>query len=273
MPTPTITEDLSDGLQLSQSDDGTIRFTRVFFCADMPGANPKEVFTAPLLMVSGGLTHTGADIPNRWDLLTVRGINFWCKGRSISPWPPNDAVLTATYDTVEPPVAGFGPTIVEVGSTLEQDTTVFDAANQILAWGSRAIIVVNPPSAHSGEDPQYPAVPILVPKPTIVITRETSTSPESDADTHVGRTNSVIWRGYAVSTVLCLSIVGRNSGDGIWSTTYSFARDPLGKFVQIARWKDAKGLYPALTVADVSARAGIKDVVVQGSSNFNLMSL
>lgn len=259
---------------MSQDDSGKWTLNRSFFCTDLPGSTPLDMFSAPYAMTTtGGVTHGGGNIPDRWELLTVRGIDLWCKSRDVEPWPPSDAVVLATYDSDSPPIAGFGPPTIEVGSTLEQSTTVFDAANLALAWASRAIIKVDPPTANAGEDPQYPEVPILVPKPSIVITRETSTSPEADADRFVGRRNSVIWRTYPIGTVLCYSIVGRNAGDGIWQSTYQFARDPSGKFLQVIRWKDSQGRFPALTITDVSTRKGIKDVNVQGEDDFNAMGI
>lgn len=274
MPLPHVWEDLNEGLRMGQGEDGIWRLSRSFFCTDLPGANALEIFSAPYTMTAtGGTAHTGGNIPDRWEQINVRGITLWCKSRDADPWPPTDAVVTANYDSESPPVAGFAPATIEVGSTLEQAETVFDADNLKLPFASRVMISVDPPSAYAGADPQYPSVPILVPKPSIVITREQSSSPEWMADRFVGKRNSINWRGYAPGTVLCLSICGRNGGDGIYVSTFCFARDPLGKFLQVMRWKDALGGFPILTAADISGRKGIREVDVQGMDDFNAMSI
>lgn len=274
---PHVDENLIDGLSVSRSADG-YKLTRVFHCKDLTGTTPTDVIVQALSLTSTGTSHTGANIPEQWEAFTFGGRSFWCKDADAVPWSTNDAIVTCTYDTISPPVAGFGPLQIEVGASLEQSETDFDFENLQLPFASRSPITVFAP-LDIAEEEQSVRVPIYVPKACLIITRQESSSPEPRSDGWVGWTNSDTFRGYAANTVLMLDIRGRNGGDGIWNTTYWMARDPLGKWKQIARWRNTDGTFPKLTPADLAGGGdigigyGIREVIVQGSKAFGPLGL
>lgn len=280
---PTVEEDLNNGLALSEDEAGKKTLTRVFFCKDLTGGNPVDLFASALELVAGGIAHTGGDIPKRNDKLTVQGTDYWVKTRELKPWPPADADVTVVY-TTDPPAesgtAGLGPVTVEVGATLDQAETDFDYANLQLPFASRQTIrIPYDPSAVSppASAPTFGArVPILLPKPVSNYNRDEAISEtdfEDKADAYVGCTNSVPWKGRAKGTVLCLAIIGRKGGDGVMAANYQFARDKHG-FKQVARVIDPNTGQPVpLDAAKVAAGNGVKEVTVQGEADFNALAL
>lgn len=265
---PHVDEDLEDGFRISENDAGVMVMDRVFFCYDLEGDDPVEIFSSALLMtdpIFTGLAHTGANIPDNGEIIVVNGKSLICRNRSLEPWPTHDAIVTCNYMGAEIGIAGFGPKIIEVDTAVEQSETDFDFANLQLAWAARQTIKVPPPIALAAADTIDARSPIWSPKHTLVITREQTEDPDAIGDAYVGWTNSDVVRGYAANTLLMMKIGGRNVGTGIWTTTYMIARDPLGKWKQVVRWKFPDGRYPALTAADVIASKGIVEVTVQGS--------
>jgi hypothetical protein len=181
-----VQEDLSDGLRITE-EGGVKQLTRIFFCTDLSGSSPIEILYSPYLLIASEGTHTGGDIPERGERITIGGEDFWCISRSIEPWGTNDATVTCVYSTQsqpEPGGSGYSPTITEVGTTLEQDQTNFDATNLALAYASRTPITIPPPAAFAGQPSQNPTVPIFVSKATIVVSRTQTVSPEADSEHH-----------------------------------------------------------------------------------------
>jgi hypothetical protein len=119
-------------------------------------------------------------------------------------------------------------------------------------------------------------VPILLPKPVLNYNRDEAISEDAfaaKADTYVGCTNSIAWKGWPAKTVLCLAILGRKGGDGIMAASYQFARDKHG-FKQIARVIDPSTGQPVTPdAAQVSGGNGVKEVIVQGEADFNGLAL
>ncbi len=86
-----------------------------------------------------------------------------------------------------------------------------------------------------------------------------TTNPEAATAAYANNTNSAVWRGYAVGTVLCLPITG-STRDGIWfENTYQFEIDP-DTFDEYAVYEGPDGRPPAdiatPIVTDGSAYSG-----------------
>lgn len=274
---PEVEEDLIDGLALEEIN-GVLTLTRVFFCKDLEGADAVTTLASALLLTDGGNAHTGADVPGEFDSLTVNGKTLYVQSRKLSPWPPADAEVRVVYTETPRTIgdAGFGPTQWECGASLEQGETDFDWANMQLPFDQRTPIeVAYTPAGGEERTAQNPRVPVYLIKPTMQATREETDDPSDRASEFVGYTNSKVFRGREKNTVLCMEIRGRNPGNtGKWTTTYQFAEDRNGKWMQIARWTEPfSGQPPRLAVADLAAENGIKQITVQGEKDFDELDL
>jgi len=280
---PHLDEDLADGFSISRKN-GRLVMTRTFFAINLTGATPPERLAQALLLHAGtgAAEHTGANLPDDGDEVEINDKTLSANDFAVSPWGAADAEIRVTYteDLRDQDFAGYGPTIKEVGATVEEEETDFDYANLQLPLDQRTRIKVrydpdaSPPSGSSTEKKAQDArVRRWRGRPVIIFTREQSHDPEDLAADYVSMINSAVWRGYAAGTVLCISILGRNAGDGKWVTTYQFAVDKHG-FKQYARWIDPEtGLPPSLLTFMIGHQNGITEVTVQGEANFAGLNL
>lgn len=278
----SLEEDLRENLKLGYVN-GKLAVTKKYFAKDLTAVGAIPRLAQALDLTATGTAHTGANLPKKGDSITVtlpNGVHtLYANGFEAKPWADADAEVDVTFDTTPPTDLGLSPVFSkETGATFEQAETDFDATNLALPFASRTPLTVSYTDTATTPDTIYadrPArVPILVGKEVLNWTRAESTDPAAFADLYVCKTNSVTWKGYPPETALCLSILGRNPGTNQWSTCYQFAIDKEGKFRQVARYFFADtGLPPKLTAADVAASNGIKEVVVQGQVNFNLLNL
>jgi hypothetical protein len=282
MPSPNVDEDLSEGLKLKEDENGRYSLTRVFHCSNLVGASPVEIFAQALTLTSaaGAPAHTGGNIPAAGEVLTVNGHKLYVRNRDLDPFPPNSAGVEVGYTEANLSIAGYGPTIIEVGSTVEQGETEFDYLNLAKPFAQRTPIEVLWDKANdtpgAGAKKQTPRVPIFTGKAVRRYRRQQSVNPESLADAYVGRTNSAGWKGLAADQALCVGISGvnTNSGAGLWDCSFEFAVDKIGLFRQIARAVDPDtGLPVWLNAARVAAGNGLKEIIVQGRVDFNALAL
>jgi hypothetical protein len=274
---PTVVEDLSDGLKLTLRDGGYV-LTRVFHCEDLIGANPIEIFASALKMTAGGPAHFGGNVPDYDDLQIVNGVELYAREFDVEPFSAADATVTVNYLQVVQTTAGFGPTQLEVGSTVEQGETEFNYIERAKPFAARTPITItwdkanDTPGANAKK--QTPKVPFFFGKGVRRFVREQSTNPESQAELYVGRTNSNSWRGLGTDMAMCVDIHGRNSGNGIWVTNYDFAIDREGLFRQVARAVDPETGEPVwINAARIATRNGIDEIITQFRADFNALGL
>jgi hypothetical protein len=271
---PTVVEDLSDGLKLTLRDGGYV-LTRVFHCEDLIGANPIEIFASALKMTAGGPAHFGGNVPDYDDLQIVNGVELYAREFDVEPFSAADATVTVNYIQTSPIISGFGPTIIEVGSTLEVADTEFSADQLTLPWDQRTPIEVLWDRSVSGQpganaEKQTPRVPAFVGKAARRYIREQSTNPETIAESVVGRTNLTTWKGLPQDAAMCVEYVGRYSGDGRWTVNAAFAVDREGLFRSVARAIDSQTGQPAyVNQLDVQFENGIKVVRTALRYDFN----
>jgi hypothetical protein len=209
-PVPDVEEDLSDGLKLSLRGGSGLAVTRIFHCKELQGSTPIETFTSALKLTAAGLAHTGGNVPAFDDILIVNGVELHAREFDLDPFPPVDATVTVNYLQVDPIVAGFGPTQLEVGSSVEQGETEFNYIERAKAYTLRTPITItwdkqnDTPGANAKK--QTPRVPVFYGKGVRRFIREQGTNPESIAELYVGRTNSTSWRGLGAEQAMCIDI-------------------------------------------------------------------
>jgi hypothetical protein len=266
-------------LKLSLRGGSGLAVTRIFHCKELQGTTPIETFASALKLTAAGLTHTGGNVPAYDDILIVNGVELHAREFDLDPFPPVDATVTVNYLQVDPIVAGFGPTIIEVGSTLEIADTEFDADQLSLPWAQRTPIeVIWDPSVSgapgANAEKQTPRVPAFVGKATRRYTREQATNPETIADSIVGRTNLTTWKGLPQDAAMCVEYTGRYSGNGVWTVNAAFAVDREGLFRSVARAIDPQTGLPAyVNQLDVQFENGIKVLRTALRYDFNSLGL
>lgn len=213
--------------------------------------------------------------PQYDDSKVIRGRTIYARQFSVRAWADNDAEVLVTWVEDDTAIGGIG-TEIEVGTSYEMAETDFDAANRELPWAERTPMYVlwNPAvdgaTVDSEEFRQAVRLPYFAGKPFRRYTKTISEDPGELSEQYATFTNSSPWKGYPEETVLCLSIVGRNAGNGGFRTTFEFAIDRVTKWRAVGRARDkATGDFVALTNAQVAGYNGISDFVVQGSKDFN----
>jgi hypothetical protein len=225
----------------------------------------------PIQVLASALSATG--LPGTADSLVVT-IGAVTKSLGVSVRIPkaediDAAEVEVQYTEDELIIAGFGPTIKEFATDLEQIDTFYDYTNRVanLSGTGTPISVSYTGSAATGS--QQVSVPALIPRGTRVYTRDETTDPATFADNYIGRTNSATFGvSAAVGTLLCVSIRGVNVGDGRWKNTYAFAKREEGWKAQ-GRYVLDNGQFPG----DATTTNGIVVVTVQGAANFNNLGL
>lgn len=111
-----------------------------------------------------------------------------------------------------------GAGVSTVGSVVETVQTEFDSA------GAEITVKRDASSPDLIQPVQY-----RKPRSVAEFSRWEQNSPQSRADTYVGKLNSAVWNGYAAGTVLCSGIVGttRDGGD-TYDVRYEFEIDANG---------------------------------------------
>jgi hypothetical protein len=274
---PANVTDMAESLRVGRKDGKPI-VVRNFIVTGLTGATDWERLAQALTMTSAEGTHTGDDIPKDGEqvIITIevgKPIKMYANGFDVQPWGESDAIVIVEFNTTKRgnfDVVGFGPTIKELGSTAEQEETEFDYENLQLPFGQRTPIKVT----YNGKTTGQPIrVTRFAGKPVMTFIREQTIDPEDLAREYVSFVNSTPWRGYDAGTILCVAIVGRDEGTGIWKTTYQFAHSKYG-WKQYARYiDDTTHLPPELTPADLSNSNGITEVTVQGEKDFTALNI
>ena len=230
------------------------------------GATPVQVLADAL--AATGLPGTAGSLVVTIGAVT-KSLGVATRTPKVDSGSNDTAEVEITYTEDELIIAGYGPTIKEFASDLEQIETFYDYTNRLanLTGTGTPISVSYTSGSFSGT--QQVAVPALIPRGTRVYTREETVDPETFADSYIGMTNSATFgTSAAVGTLLCVSIRGINVGDGKWKTTYAFAKRPEGWKAQ-GRYVLDNGTFPG----DATTSNGIVVVTVQGSANFNALNL
>ena len=153
------------------------------------------------------------------------------------------------------------PPIVESGSVSQSVQSNF------LANG--LTVDVFPPTTQIGKDPQKALFNKFIISHVLRLRRrEASTAYEGYSRTYSGKTNSAIFRGRPVGTLLMLDIQGSTSTQGNgYDVVYDMAEDPNG-FVERVAWQNERGQ----PHKDVTLGNGAVDVTGQYDSiDFNLI--
>lgn len=197
--------------------------------------------------------------------------------RTFRPFAPFDCFVDLYFGS---PIAGtlLGPVKLEVGTTLQQADTAFDAANQALPWNMRAAIsvVYSPTDPGPGAHPQKAGgtVPYYAQYPSATFT---TTLPNSDynigalSTQYAGTTNSSAWKGEVMNSLLCMSLNGCSDDGEITSVTkFVVNRDIFDLWQPVLRYIDpVSNLPPKLSQAQIAAFNGINQITVQGQEDFN----
>lgn len=241
---------------------GKVYATEKYFVKSCTGAIPIQVLADAL--AATGIPATAATL-----VLTIGAVTktLGVSTRTPEVVEPDSAVVSVEYTEDDLVIPGFGPTIKEFATDLEQIETRYDYTNR-QTWFS------NPSAATAisvtyGSSVRPASVPCLAPRGVRVYTREETTDPAEFADNYIGRTNSATFGlSSPIGTLLCVSIRGVNVGDGRWKTTYAFARRVEGWKVQAA-YPFADGIIPE----DAIEGDGFATVTVQGTADFNNLGL
>lgn len=267
MPSPSAITDLIERLQIQRDDLGRVTVTRSIHAKDLPGSSALDQ-----------LNYAYANyVPPAGSILAGFTPSVLCLGASVKAWGNADAEIVINYRTPDSSTPGSGNAgQIEIGTTLTQSQTNFDAANLALPPDSRQPIQVSytpPGSSVTRTVPGRAAV--LVPRSTLVIERTETSQPGVVSRSYVGKTNSTTWLGEAAGSFLCTSITGRsNDGGATYVVTYTFDFDPVDSFQSVVFWEDPMTrARPALSPSDMSAGNGVTWVTVYGSADFNALGL
>ena len=279
---PTVIEDLSEGLRSRVADEAGNTLTRVFQFKDLTGNGIDRFLSAWNLL---GTTMTGdsgiVTIPRANEGIIFAGRTVFAKEFDLEPWPPSDAVLTVGYREDNTDLSGIDGVEIETGTTYEQDETDFDAENIVKPFSSRVpmYLLYNPDiqgaTVDSAEFRKAVRLPMLTGKSFKRFTKTLGEDPSALSERFCSppKTNRTLWKNYPPETALCLSIVGRNAGQG-WRTTFDFAIDRIGKFRQIGRVRDeTTGQLIPLSQQNVAGRNGIDEFIVQPQDNFSALPI
>ncbi len=289
-PPPELWEDLNSSFRIGRNN-GKFQMTREFHALHLIGLTPPERLAQALSLTATGVAHAGANLPDdgeeREIVVVGKAHKVYANVFDVEPWSNDEAGIRVTYThemrgQIE--FIGFGPVTKEVGASVEEIETDFDWENLQKPYEQRKRITVRHNSWRDAIDyttplqthedrPQDVRVRMWRGKPVLNFTRDQTADPEPMADEFVGFTNNAVWRGYAKNTVLCIAIVGRSIGTGVWNTLYSFARDKNG-FKQYARWINPDtGNAPELTVPMILGFNGVREITVQGDANFAQLNI
>lgn len=256
--TPTITEDR----------EGNLVMVEKVFVKNCDGSTPQKRLYSAL---------TAPGMPQRGDLADIPGV--FCQHREAAPWGDTDAIVVLTFKGFPPiqdNLMGGIPQRVEIGVSLSQEETEFDADNRAKPFNQREPIrVTYQANGSTSSDAQTVTVPVLIPRPTYVFERWTTKNPGEKARKLVGRVNRDAWRGIVAEGALCTSITGVSTdGEKTWLERTEIAVDEIDKFRQVARYRDRNtGTLPELSKSDIESENGVKHVSVQSREDFNLLEL
>lgn len=200
--------------------------------------------------------------------------------RTLTAFPPTDVNFVLNYG---PRIAGtlLGPVKLDIGTTLQQGQTSFDAANLALPWNMRTCIEVTfdelsagAPGLVTETNTQGGSVPFYFQQPSATFT---TTLPLAEwnvgalSTQYTGKTNSEEWKGEPANSLLMMMIVG-SSEDGEITDVVRFQvnRDIYDYWMPYLRYIDPLSSFPPkITPAQLRAFNGIKQITVQASEDFN----
>ena len=270
---PSVEPYLSSGMRIRYDSD-RMTVTVPYHVKDIedPGENN------PVLRLAAAVNVTG--VPPPGDRLLVQGREVFARGYDIASWSNADAELVVTYSENEGTFDGDGIEI-EVGTVAELGETDFDAANQIVPWAERVPMYVlyepgkqgAPVEGGSGVEKIGVRLPTFVGKPYRRYTKTLGEDPGLLSEQFTRFVTKTTWKGYPPETVLCMSIVGRNAGQG-FRTTFDFAIDRETKWRQVFRVTDQDtGEYVNLTKEQVAGLNGIKNFLTQPTKEFSQLPI
>ena len=170
---------------------------------------------------------------------------------------------------------GSGDSIT-IGASLiaEQINTLptFDATLGGIGLGTVGISVTYTDPETEVEKEQGGFITKLNPQMTTTLARQTSVSPQSDAQQYVGRVNASVWLDGAIGQWLCMAIIGRSSGWGqVWAVQYTFQFNEAGWLDQRLVYIDPNTGRPPEDVTTSNGIAIIEDIY--GAIDFNALQL
>lgn len=276
----TVEEDLAEGLRSQKTEAGGLTFARTFHFRDLEGSGYLRFLSAWGYVGTSVAKFGGGTIaiPAEGHKEVVAGLELFARDFNLDPWGDADAFLNVAYREDETALGGSGVEI-ETGTIVELGETDFDATNQLLPWAERTpmYIVWNPAvdgaSVDSKEFRVGARLPCFIGKPFRRYTKTLSSDPGILSETYTAHVNRTAWKGYPPESVLCMGIVGRNSGEG-FRTTFDFAIDRITLWRQIFRATNKRtGLPEPLTPAQVAGYNGIKDFLTQKTIDFNALPI
>lgn len=285
---PTVEYDLEEGIDYDEDPRTTMpRFTLMAHVKDLDQGTTQTLLAQAI-----------AFLPPRYSPASLAGIpsvygygSSVLLSRRLKPWPPCDVFATLNYG---PRIAGTleGPVKVEIGTTLLQQQTVWDAANIALPYAMRVPIFVDYDSTQPNAAPSVwhgpgtgptirdgGSVPVYRQHSTA---RFTTTLVGSDytigtlSTKYSGYVNSTTWKGEPPGTILMMAVNGvSEDGEITYVTTFDIAYDPFDMWTPYLQFILEQTGQPVagLTNGQVAGNNGIKPIVVQGSTNFNSLPI
>lgn len=276
---PTAVE-ISESLRSRIADNGGNTLNRRFFIADLTGNGLDRFLSAWNLLGKSVPGHAGGptvSLPRANHRIIFAARAVLAKEFDLEPWGDADAILSVAYREDPTDLSGIPGVELESGTTLELDETMFTGDEREKPFNQRSTMYLLYEAGKNGRPADTTAnrvpvrLPVWVGKSFRRFTKTLGEDPAPLGETFASMTNSVTWKGYPPETVLCLSIVGRNAGQG-WRTTGDFAIDKIGKFRQVGHAKDDKTGEPVVLTPQMIASAnGIDEFRVQGRRNFNVL--
>lgn len=276
-----IINSLADGLSYGEDERTTVpRYTLTGMVQDLnPGTDQQLVAQAVAQLDAAGFSRGSSGLLTGLPSTYGAGSTV-LRSRNITAFPPYDANFTLNYG---PPIAGtlLGPVKLDIGTSLQQGETSFDAANLALPWTMRTCIQVTydqnsmtAPMTVTETNTQGGSVPFYFQQPTATFT---VTLPLSDYNVgalstqYTGTTNSETWKGEDPNTLLMMQIFG-SSDDGEITDVVKFTvnRDIYDFWMPFLRYIDPiSGKPPKLSATQLQNMNGINQIMVQGQQDFN----
>lgn len=267
----------ADGLTYSEDQKSTVpMYTLVAWVEGLDPGTDQSVIAQALSLVpprytDGSLFGISPPYGSGSTVLLSRSVR-------IDPRFPTSCYVDMHFGS---PIAGtlLGPVKLDVGTTLQQAETSFDAANQALPWTMRTCIEVKydvSTSGAPGANAQVDGgtVPFYAQYPTATFT---VTLPIADYNVgalstqYCGMTNVSTFMGEPPGNLLMMAIHGTSEDGEVTNVTqFALNRDAFDQWTPVLRYIDpVSGKPPKLSPSQLQHYNGINQIVVQGISEFN----